>query len=322
MKKFNPFFHLTALASLLLLASCQKSLHWPPEEQPIAVKVLPETNCKPAVFGLHSTSGANWTNFAQKWYASNKLSYLKTIIGPSPTFAGWGDVEPRLAVDWGQVTYDGNQVYLKDANKNAVVMRVTIGNQGLPEASYYDNAGLHSDTTYYYHTGTRLDSTISIYRTASVYNWQKYKFTYDKYGSIAKIEGYPQQLQLSFEYDYTQAVSGIIANHHINVPLKVMEYLELVKLPMRHALAKIELGQFTSPPDQPGFNVLVRQEYTDYQITGSGLVHSYTMIAGSNKHTFYNGWDCGTVNTAANINGSQRGIGSRDEFMQRYSFTK
>jgi hypothetical protein len=336
MRKFNPLFNLIALAASLLLFSCQKELRWPPEEPPAAgVQVLPETDCKPAVFGLHSepTSGTSWTTFMQKWYKDSKLTYLKALIGPSPTFAGTGGIEPGLALDWGEVSYDGNQVYLKDLAKNLVVMRVTVNSQGRPEASYYynqtnnaDNAYQY-DTTYYYTTGSRLDSTISIYETVltgtTPFNgWQKYKFSYDIYGSIQQIEGYPGLFRLSFEYDYSKAVSGIISNYHLNMPMKLMEYLELVKLPMRHALAKVELAQYSSSSNS--FNVLVQQQYQDYAITGSGLVHSYVMKNGNsnNKYTFYNGWECGKVNSPMSGSGPQRGITGVDEFKLLYPFKK
>ena len=325
MKKFYPFFILIVLATSLL--SCQKSLHWPPEEQPLVVQVLPETDCKPAVFGLNSepASGNSWIKLAQKWYSNNKLTYLKAFIGESPTFAGPDGMEPALTLDWAQVTYDGNQAYLKDAVKNKVVMRVTINGQGRAEASYYRNetnnadGAYQYDTTYYYSTGLRLDSTVSIYETllsgTTPFNgWQKYIFKYDEYGNIIKIEGFPIQLKLNFEYDLSKPLSGIISNYHLNTPIKLVEYMELVRLPMHHALVKFEVSN--------NGTILQKQEYQDYQIDKSNLVHSYVMTSGSNKYTFYNGWDCGMVNTAANVNGAQFGISSRDEFIQRYPFRR
>lgn len=322
MKKFYPFIILIALT--LFLFSCQKSLHWPPGEEPLVVQVLPETDCKPSVLGLHSEpgSGNGWSNFAQKWYTSNKLTYLRAYIGASPTFAGPVGMEPSLTLDWGQVFYDGNQAYLKDVAENKLVLRVTIDNQGRAEASYYyneTNGTYQYDTTYYYSTGTRLDSTVSVYKTllsgtTPVDGWQKYKFNYDEYGNIIKVEGFPLQLNLSFEYDLSKPISGIISHYHLTTPIKLVEYMELIRLPMHHALVKFEVSNRGT--------VLLRQEYQDYQIDNAALVHSYVMKSGSNKYTFYNGWECGTVNNAANISGPQTGISSRDEFIQRYPFRK
>jgi hypothetical protein len=336
MKKFYPFFNLIILAASLCLLSCQKQLRWPDEPVTLIPPLIAETNCKPAVLGIYAEgSGASWATVAQKWYINSKVSYVKTLIGAAPAFAGAGDMEPALKLDWGQLFYETNQVYLRDVqHNNEIVMRVTIDDEGRAAASYYynqtrnaDNA-FQYDTTYYYYTGKRLDSTISIYQTLltagapPVNAWNKYKFTYDIYGNISKIEGYPNLLRLNFKYDYHKPVAGIISNYHLTMPMKLMEFMELVKLPMRHALSSIELGQYSAPPVADNFIVLVRQQYEDYQINRSGLVYSYVLRNGNNKYTLHNGWECGMVNSPMNGGGRQQGIVSLDEFKQLYPFTK
>jgi hypothetical protein len=171
MKPINPCCYLIVLS--VCFFSCQKQLRWPDEPTTPTVQLLPETNCKPAVLGVFT--GGSWTTIAQKWYVNSKLSYLKAIIEPTGT-------EPGLQMDWGQLTYEFNQVYLRDvADNNRTVLRITVDAEGRAEASYYYNEnsnGFHYDTTYYYYTGKRLDSTISIYETATTHSWQKYKFSY------------------------------------------------------------------------------------------------------------------------------------------------
>jgi len=279
MKKLYPYFYLIALVCLF---SCQKQLRWPDEP---TVKLLPETNCKPAVLGVYA--GASWTTIAQKWYVNSKVGYLKTMIAAS------GE-EPALQIDWSELTYEFNQVYLRDAlNNNKIIMRVTIDADGRPEASYYYN-GAHTDTTYYYYTDKRLDSTISIYQVQSLNSWEKYKFSYDIYGSIEKIEGFPNVQQLNFKYDYTRPVAGIVCNYQLSIPLKLMAFMELVKLPARHEIV----------------------EYQNYMINGSGLVHNYL----SNNNTYYTGWECGTMNSPMVGSGRQQGITSLTEFKALYPF--
>ena len=287
MRKFNPCFSLIVLAASFCFSSCQKQLRWPDEPVTPGVQLLPETNCKPAVLGVQS--GSSWTTIAQKWYVNSKVSYLKTIIDPS-------GIEPGLSMDWGELTYEFNQVYLRDvASNNKIVMRVTVDADGRPEASYYYN-GSHSDTTYYYYTGKRLDSTISIYEIDATHSWQKYRFSYDIYGSVEKIDGFPNVQQLQFVYDYTKPVAGIIWNFQLATPIKLMEFMELVKLPMRHAF----------------------MQYKDCMINGNGLTHSY--MASSN--TYYNGWECGIVNSPMSGSGRQQGITSLNEFKALYPYKK
>jgi hypothetical protein len=226
-------------------------------------------------------------------------------------------------MDWGEVTYEGNQVYLRDVPANKIIFRVTLDEQGRAAASYYNyqvQGGYLKDTTYYFYTGNRLDSLIHFYETYlyapnAHYSWAKHKFIYDSYGNTTAMVN-PQFGTVFFKYDYTKPVTGMTSEFHLLNSLKLMEYMDLLKLPMHHALTRITYGHY----DGAGiFRPAFDKEYHDYVIA-DGYVQSY--VSGDRfKETFYNGWDCGGLTSAINPNGRQKqGISSVEEFKKLYPF--
>ena len=279
------------------------------------------TECRPAVFGAYSSSAnpANdrWITLAQKWYSNGKVKYLKAKSARfSPVFFADPFLELMYDLDWGEVVYEGSQVYLKDVPNNRNLMRVTLDDQGRPAASYYyyQQVGTLTywyDTTYYYYNGERLDDMISLYHTNEygtvfpIHSWRRYKFLYDSWGNVIGA-GLRDGANFKIDYDYTKPVQGITLNYQLTSSLSLLEHMELLKLPMHHAVIKIGYGDIHNST-----------EYKDYEIV-DGLVRSYVYVPPyalpQDKTTFYNGWECGTNNSL----GPGNGIANLQQFQKLF----
>ena len=308
----------------LVLISCKKQIAekaaLPSEASPQTVSAGP---CKPAVLGMYD---GEWQTLAQKWYSNGKVKYLKAQRGRwTPTFDELRDF--KFVLDWGQVSYQGNQVYLTDVTKDQVMMRVTLDNQGRPIATYYDyrpSAGTYMrDTTYYYYKGDRLDYMISLYGRipdeafpTPIHGWWKFVFSYDDKGNVTKAE-FPESLRYIITYDYTKPVTGIMNNLHITSSLKLLEYLELIELPMHYAVTSINMESLSWYPD-PAYHEVFYSPYKDYAIT-DGLVNSYVGDFPFKIVTFYNGWECGTGPLMNVTNAHGKIISNLQQFHQLYS---
>ena len=309
MKKFSYVLAGSCVVLASLLLSCKKEIPVqkegalaPKTEIITSTQPATVTECKPAVFGAFQPVGSSapWTTLAQKWYSNGKVKYLKAKHpGAVATFTD-PVLEFLFDLTWGEITYAGNQVYLKDVAENRMQMRVTLDDAGRPVASYYDfrpypdgNEYVH-DTTYYYYDGDRLDYFISIservpYGTVHLHQYRKYQLSYDSWGNLIKAE-FPGHSRFVAQYDYSKPVSGIISNFNLTSSLKILEYMELIKLPMHHAITETAV-QVRGPSDQ--YSTLSSAEFKDYVIE-DGLVRSYVCEALFTTIIFYNGWECGS----------------------------
>ena len=313
MKKFNYFLTCSLVLCSILLFSCKKQIAEPVANDEVASVFPIVTSCKPVFFGVHETvggGGSRWTTGAQKWYENGKVKYFKgQFSGASPAFGGYIAVEPQFNVEWGEVTHEGNQVYLRDVAKNRVVFRVTVDEMGKALASYLfnqtdniDGSLMYDTTYYYYHDGTsKLDF---VYRSANIRLYgnnfaqlvNTYKFNYDGFGNVTTIDGNRGSQRLIFTYDYSKRVTGIIPNYIFTTSFRLAEFLDLTRMPIHYAVTQTDYGTLSSTGVfQPG----IQWKYDNYVIDGSGLVQSYHSQPGPNHHqTFYNGWDCGGTTVA------------------------
>jgi hypothetical protein len=322
------------LCACLVLLSCKKQiLETVPEQSIIAEQAASVNECKPAVLGVYSSylsspGSGDWLNLAQKWYVDGKVKYLKAMHGGmTGTF-----LDPILdfmfVLNWGEVSYQGNQVNLKDVFDNRLNMRVTLDNGGRPVASYYDyetspTSYMH-DTSYYYYNGDRLDYIISLYKItyggpSPTFAWRKYVFSYDNWGNIIKAE-FPGNTRLTVQYDYTKPVRGMMSNFHVTSSLKLLEYLDLIKLPMNHAVTRTNFAVFEGgyPPNEY-FYEMRNSQYKDYVII-DGLVKSYVYDDPFpfKRTIFYNGWEC-DASPSMNVNNKpENAIANLKQFQQLY----
>ena len=332
MKKFNSFLAGSfMLSASLFLFSCKKQVSHPLTDDVAASLSLEANNenmCRAVLFGVYAerNNGENeWTTFAQKWYAGGRLLNLKAQTG-GPGYSSLSGIETPQNLEWGEMIYEGNQVYLRDVLNNRTVMRVTLDDQGRPAASYYHNITAHNsymkDTTYYYYTGSRLDSIVRFYETflyppRAVKGWDKFKFVYDSYGNMTMMDGF-HNIRRNLFYDYTKPVTGVISDVYLTNSFKIMEYMDLVKIPMHHALVVTQWGYFLGPPRAGEFHIILRNEYQDYTIS-DGRVHSYVIDYGSSKYTFYNGWECEAGTPGQELLYRQKNtISSLGQFLEAY----
>ena len=308
-----------------LLFSCKKERIESAELQSTTpVQPANASQCRPAVFGAYD-SYSGWTTIAQKWYVNGRVKYLKAKFGGAADI-GMNPWLEGFNLNWGEVTYEGNQVYLKDVLNDKLVMRVTLDNQRRPVASYYyfksQQDNYLNDTTYYYYNNGRLDYMISIFELAfyvptPIFLYRKYTFSYDSYGNLLKAES-PGSSRLNIQYDYTKPVKKLINNFQLTSSLKLLEYLELIELPMHHAVTRtnFETASFANSPYEY-FSEVFYSEYSDYVIS-DGLVRSYLYDPGYRKVTLYNGWDCGTTMSTINPNAHENGISNLKQFQDVY----
>jgi len=295
----------------LSLVSCKKQIAEPEAIQPPSSMAVSSTACKPSVLAFDN---GQWVTLLQKWYSDD--GKVKNLKARSPRLTGIFaeiDLEMIFDVDWAEVSYQGNQVDLTDVqNKNNLHMRVTLDDRGRPVATYYYNhphpeasPQFWNDTTYYYYNGDRLDYIISLYTTngygspaASFY--RRYDFSYDSHGDLIQARR-TGPVDINFHYDYTKPVQGIIFDYQITSSLTLLEYLDLIKMPMHYAVSRVEVG--------PGNST----QFNDYVIT-DGLVRSYVSSGWFLPTTIYNGWDCGTNISSA----SGTEIVNRQQFQQLF----
>lgn len=316
MKKFNYLSRGSCilLASSLFLFSCKKQITEPSSNEAANVEVvaqaIPPTTCKPAVFGSFGRFANNWVTLHQKWYDSNgKVANLKARFGATGNGFPVAPFFYPLFMDWSVITYEGNQVIVTQHPENHQVIRVTLNDQGLPEALYYHVQRFgddYKDTSYLYYTGTRLDSMISLVAfsfspTGPVtHTAAKYIFSYDAHGNLSEVD-FPDLspdpdwdgARLTLGYDLTKPVSGIMVNHNISIPFRLLEAMELIRLPMHYALTDYVFALYKNGPGNTETqDVLVDHHFTEYNISSDGLVQSYVLETSSNRITYYNGWDC------------------------------
>jgi hypothetical protein len=330
MKSLNRVLHGgLLLCAALLLFSCKKQIAEPKakENDVIASASSASAACKPAILGClslaPSTGQTFWTTIYQRWYdGQGKLSNFKANISQNHETV----FVPAFKIDWGTVSYHGNQVYVHDNGK--LVLRVTMNAQQRPEASYFygntPGTGYSEvDTTYYFYTGDRLTQYYSIKSVLnSAPRGTMYNLAYDSYGNIIKIftGNSNGSYQAHFKYNYNKPTNGMMGYYITQLSFQVMEYTGLINLPMQHELVQFYAGSY-----QPGSTLYPYEtfpvwvwDYTDHVQSG-GFVSSYQSTAASFRHTFYTGWDCGSSPAAGAVNReASKPIQSFEDFKQRF----
>ena len=119
------------LSASVLLFACKKQVAEPQQAKEVAAGVETNNDCRATVLGMQSNTA--WNTLMQRWYNSDgKVAFLKAKIG-------WNSyiTSNYFLIDlaWGEMTYAGNQVYLKDVYRDKHEMRVTLDDDGRAVAS-------------------------------------------------------------------------------------------------------------------------------------------------------------------------------------------
>ncbi len=322
------------LASFVLF-SCKKQLTEPAAEaaaSSVTVQsIMAPTTCKPALFGSHGTFANNWTTIEQQWYSGDQLSNLQVRLGATGNGFPVAPFFVPLFVDWSVITYQGNQVVMTQHPQNHQLMRVVLNASGLPEAYYYHQrqsaTEYYKDTAYLYYTGTRLDSIVSLVEFQLFVGFTqrrsaKYKFSYDTYGNLTEVD-MPELApipardgsKVTFGYDLTKPVSGIMVNHNISISFRLLTSMGLLKLPMHFALSDYKYVSYTNNVTT---DVHVDNHYTEYNISPEGLVNSYVLQTASNRITYYNAWECGGPATRNAAPQKKESINTLEQFRKAF----
>ncbi|HYE55969.1 MAG TPA: hypothetical protein VD996_14055, partial [Chitinophagaceae bacterium] len=211
MKSIN--YLLTCMIGIfsLALTSCKKEIAEPAANEPAIMSTT--TNgpiCGPVRFRKHEWGVFTYTTtIMQKWYTNDRISNITfDFFGGRHSWGLYrGELEHRMP--WGEVWYAGNQLYVKEVQKDLIVFRATLDASGKALATYYYNPHdpynevFTYDTLYYYYSGDRLDSVIRLNKRRHVmptihYSWEKYRFVYDSLGNIAGIHSVNNNSWVSF----------------------------------------------------------------------------------------------------------------------------
>ena len=125
----RSFIHCSKLiVGVLFLFSCTKQIADKPVVQEIAGVANGGSMSKHVVMAVFTGSSGfeTWKTVMQKWFDNNgRLAYLKA--GLHFDEAGFSNLP--LHLEWGEVTYHADQVYVKNVPRNDTIMRVTLGAQ-------------------------------------------------------------------------------------------------------------------------------------------------------------------------------------------------
>jgi hypothetical protein len=308
-------------ASLFLFA-CNKKVE-EPQQNEVAATTQTANNCKATVHAMlvQRYSTKTWHTLMQRWYGNDgKIAYLKAYLNWVPELYETFIVN----LDWGQMTYEGDQVYLKDVLRNKMLMRVTVDDQGRPAASYFDfNEPFqlpYKDTSYYYFTGSRLDSILSITKHENfAASFSKTKFYYDAYSNLIRIGDVGSRMVL--KYDYSKpAADGMITSYQFTLHHKLMEYMDLLHFPSQHRLVSAVLGQYPSPGYPDDIYPIMDWNYHSYVINNN-LVSSYTNGITYTRQ-YFTGWECNTTPANNDAIRQNTSINSLEDFQRRFPITK
>lgn len=316
------------ISASLLLFACKKQVAEPEQEaKEVAASVEANDNCRATVLGRSTVQGPPvWHTMMQRWYNSEgKVAFLKAKIG-WPT--GLANDQFHINLDWGQLTYEGNQVYLKDPYQNSVTMRVTLDDEGRAAASYFESFSTtqvpYIDTSYYHYTGKRLDSIVGFMKWKGFYPTEsfffKIRYSYDEHGNVIYIE--QGSSRMHFKYDYSKPIKQMFAPHHLTFHHKLLEYMDLLHFPIHHQLIHAWRGEYhiTHASYPYGIYPTAVWEYGNYWMLNPDVVYSYTTHS---NLRYFTGWECNTTTTNNDATSRQNtSINSFEDFRRRFPLTK
>ena len=113
----------------------------------------------------------------------------------------------------------------------------------------------------------------------------------------------------------------MIAPHFLDFPMKLLEYMDLLHLPVHHKITQVVYGTYMPGSHYPDETFPIQiWKYDNYQLDENGLVWSYMEINSAFKNTYYTGWECDAVISAASKN--RTAIEGVEEFKRRFPLKK
>ncbi len=304
MKSILRLLALVCIA-VISITSCKKSINEQEEVGSSVALTTPENSCKPIGFGLavkETPGNTKWENLMLKWFDSQgRTDHLKAIIYwfyQSP-----GTNAKAFALDYGQVTYENDEVHVRDVLYNDEVFKVKLDAQKRPIISWFDHHGrgfstFRYDTSYYfYNSNNQLESMImhraDVSGALGIFNVQ---FHYDPVGNLV-LADVPDGTY-EYRYDYTRTNTGMVSTYLISVPIKLLEYLDLLKLNHHHQLQNVLWRA------HGGYPVLA-WGYWNIETNPFGKVTRYDGTDNSPIATYYTAWDCNSNNMIQSKNPTQ-----------------
>jgi hypothetical protein len=328
MKQIHGFVAIGSMLPFLFLASCRKQIETPVVKEAVSQSLtVATTSCMPSIYGMYNNSSGSWTTIAQKWYSDGKIRNVKLHFFGRPIGPVLNHDEQMLNIDWGELTYEGNQVRLRDVAKNKLIFRVTLDGSGKPVASYLYTEGFfptetYIDTSYYYYSGNRLNYLIQLFVTQSsngfVYSpgWEQFTFAYNSAGDLASHTAQNEELTTRFMYSSTPT-NGCIYDYPLTTSFKLLEFLELLRMPMSNTLAAFDVTNIHA-----GYQPYTFYEKRFYNYTlANGLTQSYISPMGSGYLTYYIGWECAGNNPINSAKSQSNIVSSLDQFKELYRTT-
>jgi hypothetical protein len=302
---------ISLMVCILILISCQKEIKTPNKETPAGLTANVSNSCKPVGLALYRTPENFWMNMMLRWYdAAGRISHLKAVVMEVENIS-----QPLYSLDYGEVTYVNDMVYLRDVYTNKIVLSVKLDNMGHPQTSWFDGS-FHASSpmadvsNFYYSASGTFDSVIISYRIGNPsepFTTIVYRAEYDANGNTTHLTGPPNRI--NFYYDYSKPNPGLVPHYVVSTPIKLLEYLDLFHLPHKNLLTEVTAGQYPSSYPYPDNTFPVYGWAFASPVTNStGQIYYYEQNAGRSK--YYAAWECNNTPMIQSKNPTQ------EEFMR------
>jgi hypothetical protein len=288
-----------------IITSCKKSIKDHEEDRTSVALTTPGNGCRAIGLGLavqNSPGHTAWENLMLKWFNSQgKIDHLKADI--YWYYQSSSANSKAFTLDYGEVTHLNDQVHVRDVLHNVEVFKVKLDAQNRPMISWFDHHGISMgtfryDTSYYFYNADNQLESVIVHRAGilggvGIFNMQ---FQYDPAGNLV-LADVPDGTY-EFRYDYTRTNTGMVSNYLISTPIKLLEYLDLLKLNHHHQLQSVMWRADGGIP-------VLGWAYWNIETNPFGKVTRYDGSAISPIPTYYTAWDCNGTNMIQSKNPSQ-----------------
>ena len=295
--------------------SCKKDNHIADKNATLPGLMNSTTNCKPVGLAMLVTipnQPQQWNNLMLKWYdgANGKLGHLKAVF--DFLYSNFPNV--ALNLDYGELSYDNDMVFLKDVYYNKVILKVKLDADHRPTTSWFDGlfhgSPMKDTTHFYYSAGGVLDSINISYDIGNFGNLLRINYwcEYDSHGNLLHLTGAPGTNRVNFYYDYSQLNPGIIPHYMVTTPLKLLECMGLFQFQHNNFLISAVLGAYVPGIGYPDDTYTVyRWSFLSPRLNSTSQIYYYEDGDGyPDLGKFYSAWDCGGASMLQTKNPTQQ----------------